>query len=353
MGAMGIWNRPILVQVLTPPAILFRCGVAIRNLLFDLGLFRSGKIPARVISVGNITVGGTGKTPLVESLVRILLETEIGPAVVIRGFGRTGKAMVVVSGKEGILASVRQSGDEPFFLARALPGVPVVVDRNRFRAGCHAVEKYRSQVIVLDDGFQHRSVWRDMDVVVFDAGQDPGNVRMLPAGPFREPLSSLKRARWIVLTGMDRCPDPEALMNRIRSCTKAGICTARHRAEEWVGLSDGSRNPPNAFASMPVLGFSGIGNTDSFIRTLEELGIRPVDFIRYRDHHWYSKEDLDRISREAGNGKVKVLVTTEKDAVRLPQDGTFPVPVHFLRISLDIVTGAEEFRRDVKALARM
>jgi tetraacyldisaccharide 4'-kinase len=151
---------------------------------------------------------------------------------------------------------------------------------------------------------------------------------------------------------MDRCPDPESLKSRIRSETRAEICIARHEPKEWVCLSDGSRRSLDGFKSIPVLGFSGIGNTDSFIRTLEELGIRPVHFMRYQDHHWYSDGDLGRIFREALDCRVKALVTTEKDAVRLPSDSDCPVPVYFLRISLEIVEGGDAFRREVKALAQ-
>jgi tetraacyldisaccharide 4'-kinase len=299
------------VTLLRLPAWIYRVAVQLRNRRYD----RPGasvKVGLPVVSVGNLTVGGTGKTPIVIWLARRLREMGRRPAVVSRGYGgRAGSGPLLVSDGGGPGCSAAECGDEPFLMAQLLGGVPVIVGSDR-AAGAELARRRGAQLVLLDDGFQHRRLARDLDIVLLDAGSPFGDHRLLPAGTLREPLSALRRADLILIT---RSPADESfaeIEQVVREHNRTvPILRAGHRP---VGFVDSSGQP----AQRPdrVMGFCGIGNPDRFRADLESMEIELLDFRPYPDHHRYSAAEIDRLrvrARELG----AVPVTTEKDLARL------------------------------------
>jgi len=304
------------------PAALYAVAVGARNRYFDRpGATKRAALP--VISVGNLTTGGTGKTPIVAWLARGLLERGRRPAVVSRGYGGTaGSGPLVVSTGVGPTCETVRCGDEPYLLARTLPGVTVVVGSDRY-AGTEAARKSGADVVVLDDGFQHRRLHRDLDLVLLDSGSPFDNGRLLPAGLLRERLRGLARADAVLITRTLRGERHPEIERAIRQHNRdVPISLAGHEPVGFVDLRGNTVAPPTR-----ALGFSGIGNPDSFRNDLRDLGIDLVDFRAFPDHHPYTAEELRRLSDDASAVGSK-LVTTEKDLVRIDwEDGNGSAPV--------------------------
>jgi tetraacyldisaccharide 4'-kinase len=291
---------------------VFGAVLRLRNRYYDRpSAVRRARIP--VISVGNLTVGGTGKTPIVAWLARRLTEAGRRPAVVSRGYGgRAGRGPRVVSRGSGPDCAADECGDEPYLLASTLPGVAVVVGHDR-PAGADAAADLGRDVVLLDDGFQHRRLARDLDIVLLDAAKPFGNGRLLPAGSLREPPSALARAGLVLVTRSGPGAVPVEIERVVRSFHRdVPILRAGHRR---VGFFDGDgrrvESPRRA-----VL-FCGIGSPEVFRRDVEADGVEVVAFEPGRDHRRYDAADLARLSARAASLGA-VLITTEKDRVRLP-----------------------------------
>ncbi|MCP3982636.1 MAG: tetraacyldisaccharide 4'-kinase [bacterium] len=293
------------------PALLFRGVVRLRNRHYDRpGATCAAALP--VVSVGNLTVGGTGKTPVVAWIAERLQERGRVPAVVSRGYGgRAGAGPLVVSDGSGPSVAAEECGDEPFLLARSLPGARVVVGSDRVRGAAEAL-RLGADVVILDDGFQHRRLRRDLDLVLVDANAPFGNGRLLPAGLLREPPSSLSRADVILATRSEADRPLDALAAEVRKHNPtAPLLRAGHRG---VGFFDAK----GAAAERPAraVAFCGIGNPDAFRGDLERAGVALAGFHAFRDHHSFSTEEIARLLREAQNEGAP-LVTTEKDRARM------------------------------------
>jgi tetraacyldisaccharide 4'-kinase len=305
-------QNPLVVNLLSIPAWLYGAAVRIRNRLYDRpGAAERVGIP--VVSVGNVTVGGTGKTPIVGWLVRRLQERGHRPAIVSRGYwGKAGEGPLVVSSGEGPQVEAEICGDEPYLLATQLPRAIVVVGSNRV-AGCRKAAELGADLVVLDDGFQHRRLARDLDVVLLDAHSPFGNYHLLPAGLLREPVSGLRRADLIVIT-RSRPGENFMVLERVirRHNTEAPVLRAGHRRAGFVD-SHGRQAPrPNR-----AVAFCGIGNPAAFITDLEAEGLEVVTWRTFRDHLNYTVEQWRELS-EIALREEAILVTTEKDMVRLP-----------------------------------
>ncbi|ANM28615.1 hypothetical protein ABI59_01750 [Acidobacteria bacterium Mor1] len=280
---------------------------------------RVTRVGVPVLSVGNLSVGGTGKTPMVCWIVRLLAERGHRPAVVSRGYrGKAGKGPLRVSDAEGIHSTAEIAGDEPYMLARMLPGVPVVVGSDRI-AGAREAIAAGADGIVLDDGFQHRRLGRDLDIVLLDANKPFGNGRVLPAGTLREPPEGLSRAGVIVLTRSEQAPSP-GLLSRIATLAPGVPClTSRHRS---AGLVDAAGREVEAPAR--ALAFCGIAQPAAFRRSLEQAGVDLVSFHDYPDHHAYRDAELEALARSCRELDVPAI-TTEKDRARMTKAmGLFP-----------------------------
>ena len=299
--------------LLWPLSLLYAAVISIRNLLYDYGIKKSFKVPCKVISVGNITVGGTGKTPTVITLARELAPKKV--CIISRGYGRTSRGPVIVSNYQSVLADVEQSGDEPRMMALALPGVPVIVDRDRVNGARLAIEKFHPDIIILDDGFQHRRLHRDVDIVTLGGERPFGNGMVLPAGPLREPLRNLKRGHVYWLNGATEVPA------QLKSMDKPVILA------DYV--TEGLYNIRGEFISKdldqtPVAAFTGLANPGNFVQTLHGMGADLKVFISYKDHYRYTQQDIIRLKALFTKHDIQWLITTDKDRVKLPVNDLDP-----------------------------
>ncbi len=322
----------------------YRGLLSTREWLYERGVLHSRTLPCPVVSVGNLTVGGTGKTPAVEMAVRTLVDLGHEPAVVSRGYGRRSKGIQIVADAASIRLDAEDAGDEPFLLARRLPGVPVVVGANRYEAGRTAVERFGVTAIVLDDGLQHRTLVKNLEIVMARAADPWGNRRLLPRGPLREPVSKLARAHLVVVTGAVTPADgPEVVAAVARYAPSVPVLSAQHAPTECWESGTMRAVPLDVLARMRLLGFAGIASPGGFRRTLEETGATVADFVGFMDHHWYRRDDLARLDRRAAELGVDGLVTTEKDWVRLRRLPPSKRPLYVLSVLLVLTTGEAEW----------
>lgn len=332
-------------RVMTLMEAGYRGLLGAREWLYRRGALRSRGVSPVVVSVGNLTVGGTGKTPATELAALTLSALGRRPAIVSRGYRRRSRGVQVVADSASIRLEPEDAGDEPFLLARRLPGVPVVVGSNRYEAARLAVERFGVSAIVLDDGFQHRTLRKDLEIVMVRAAVPWGNGRLLPGGPLREPLAALARADLIVATGAQGARDTEAVRASVeRHAPRVPVLGAAYVPAECWRAGHMEAVPLARLSGLRLLAFAGIASPASFAQTLHDLGARLEGFVAFADHHWYSRPDLRRLAERAQALGVEGLVTTEKDWVRLRALPLPACPLYVLSIKLDLVSGDAEWR---------
>ena len=355
-------NQPFpmraLLAFLKALSFLFAFVVSVRYLLYKSGILRRYPLGIQVISIGNVTAGGTGKTPVTELFARTLAAKGRKVAILSRGYRRKEASwwqrmftqvidppLVVSDGKRVRLDSA-VGGDEPYMLASNLPGVAVVVDRDRVKAGRYAIKRLGCDTIILDDGFQYQRLKHSVEVVLVDATNPFGNGNMLPRGILREPVRHLKRADLIFLT---KCRgDVSETIAEIRKYNKkAEIVKCSHSPKVLKDVWSREEFPLSWLEGKTVCTLSGIASPKGFENSLRHLGAKVVWCERYADHHRYDpSEILYALNRTADMGS-DALVTTEKDAVRFPRFETVPVKCLYLRIAIDILDGVESFKKMV------
>jgi tetraacyldisaccharide 4'-kinase len=334
-----------IAAALTALSVGYRVGLAARERAYGWGLLRTGRLPCPVISVGNITLGGSGKTPAVELAALALRELGASPAVVSRGYGRQSRGVAVVADRDGVKLDARVAGDEPRLLAERLPGIPVVVGENRFEAGQTAVERCGATAVVLDDGFQNRTVSKDLEILALNGRTPWGNGRLFPRGGLREPLSALARAALVIITNATDA-DADAATRRVRRHNeRAPVIRASYIVTEAREMRSGSRVETKALAGRRLLGFCGLASPASFAVTLAGLGIRSAQMMVFPDHHWYTAADLDELTQQARAIGAEGLVTTEKDWVRLRALEPPRWPLWVLPVRLAVETGHDDWLR--------
>ncbi len=309
----------------------YQGAVAARNRLYDRGILRQERLPCPVISVGNLTVGGTGKTPTVILIARMLRGEGRRPAVLSRGYGGAARSPVnTASDGKQVLMGWRDAGDEPILIAKAVPGVPVLTGPERIRTGRAAIEQYGADVLILDDAFQHRALFRDLDIVILDATRPLGNSSLLPQGPLREPQEALWRAHLLIRTGD---PETEGPLPHAPSLPSfRGV----HRPRELVKAATGHPLPLAELYGKKVCAFAGIAHPEAFRRSLAVLGAEIVSYRDFPDHHPYRTSDLEALRRLAGDSAADRIVTTEKDGIRLADFPDFLEELSLLRIGMEI-----------------
>jgi len=352
-GDRGV-GATLLRGLLTPLAWLHQAGLEAYLLPYRTGIRERYRLPLPVIAIGNLTSGGTGKTPMVALVAGHLRDAGRRVVVLSRGHGGSGEAgrsPRVISDGERVLLTPAEAGDEPVLLANLLPGVPVVIGRDRRRSGRLAVEQFAPDVIVLDDALQYWQLHRDLDIVLLDARRPFDNGHVLPRGLLREPPSHLARAGIVVLTRADRVPSGElaATMEVIRGLAPhADTFTATHAPLGWVRAFDDAPLPLDALVNKEVFAFSGIADGEAFARTVSSLGVRIAARHDFGNHHIYSPDEVERLGRGS-----EVAVTTEKDMVKVrplwPEDAP---PLYALRIGMRLNEAARFFARIARCIPR-
>jgi len=351
----------LLLAFLKGISVIFLFVVSLRYFLYGIGLVRRFPLGVQVISIGNVTAGGTGKTPVTEIFARTLAAEGRKVAILSRGYRRKEAPWwqrmftqvidppLVVSDGKHVLLDAATGGDEPYMLASNLPGVAVVVDRNRVKAGRYAVKRLGCNTIILDDGFQYQKLKHSIEVVLVDSTNPFGNGNMLPRGILREPARNLKRADIIFLT---KCRgDVSKVKDEIRRYNKsADIVECNHTPRVLKDVWSREEYPLSWLAGKTLCTLSGIASPKGFENSLRHLGAKVVWCERYADHHRYdSSEVLYALNRTADMG-ADALVTTEKDAVRFPRFETSPVKCLYLRIAIEILAGGDNFTQIINRI---
>jgi tetraacyldisaccharide 4'-kinase len=324
-----------LMRVAEAPYTL---AVALRNRRYDRGRAAVHHVGVPVISVGNLTLGGTGKTPLVKWLARRLLDFGASVALVSRGYG----------------AAAGEPNDEARELAQALPEVPHVQNRDRVAAARVAIERFHPNILLLDDGFQHRRLARDLDIVLLDALEPFGFNHVFPRGTLREPLAGLARARVVCLSRADAVADAEreAIRRRVAELApKAVWCELAHVACGLIN-SQGATQPLECLAGIRVVAFCGIGNPAGFRHTLATTGCEIADWREFPDHHTFTPIELESLCDMARACDAQLVVCTHKDLVKAPREKLGEVPLWAVTIEMRFLSGQDALEQILERIAR-
>lgn len=312
-------------------SLFYEAAIRTRNVGFDTGLLRTHRAAVPVVSVGNLTAGGTGKTPMVAAVADWFTARGIQPVILSRGY------RAVETG----------ANDEKRVLDQLCPTVPHLQNANRFESAQRACRDHGAHVLILDDGFQHRRLARDLDIVLLDALDPWGTGRLLPRGLLREPLNSLRRADLIVLTRADLCSSQEKrrILERVTAWAPTTALAEVTFAPADLLSASGSRTPIDSMSSQPVAAFCGIGNPEGFKRTFlaAGFGVDTDAFRVFPDHHHYSAADLDDLAAWAARSGARALITTQKDLVKIPRLSLNARPLWALTIRARFLAGQEQF----------
>ena len=354
--------------LLIPLSWLYTASIQLRNILYTHGVFKARRLPCRVISVGNIVAGGTGKTPAVIAIAKHLQREGMRVAILLRGYKRRAREKVtIVSDGEKMCAAPIESGDEADMMARHLSGVPILVGKCRYLAGQVAVERFKVDVLLLDDGFQHRQLARDVDILTIPATHPFGSPeKLLPAGTLREPPAALQRADLILLTHADT-PDVSAHIKKLVKplAPNASVLESIHQPTHLYPLA--ISNQPSAISTKPslptaeirdpkaiptdmkelkgkrILAVCGIGNPDAFVATLMRCSVASVELLAFPDHHVYTETDKQRIDTAFQEAGADLIVTTQKDEQKLARFAdNWNLPIVVLAVALVITEGDEK-----------
>ncbi len=359
----------LLKKSLLVLSYLFSGLVQIRYLLYKNRILKPQPLGCRVIIVGNLTVGGTGKTPVVEMLAKALRDKGRNVAVLSRGYKSKPEPLLkklwrllthgeapppkVVSDGQTIFLDSEEAGDEPYMLARNLPGIKVIVDKNRVKGGYYAIKKYKVDTLILDDGFQYLPLKGWMNILLIDKTNPFGNKNLLPRGILREPIKHLKRASYIFITKSDGIEDPKLLSSIQEYQPNLKLIECRHYPTLFKALDGSHTLPLSALRQKPIAVLSGIASPKSFEAFLEEKGAQLVHKQQFTDHHRFTDYELEAFVHNALEAKAEYLLLTEKDAVRLPKYWVPPLPAYYLRIEIDILKGQEIFEGLVQKVIEM
>ena len=361
------WPTRFLLWILKRISAIYKFVVQTRLFLYETGIYRRFPLGVQIISVGNVTVGGTGKTPLVEKLARELQEKGRHVAILSRGYRKkektfgeklkekfSGKGHTpprIVSDGKNLLLDSEMSGDEPYMLATNLNDVVVLVDKDRVKSGRYAVKHFGCDTLILDDGFQYQKLKHRLDLVLVDRTNPFGNGNVLPRGILREPAKNIKRAKFICITKAPKGTDTTTLRKRIRELnSEAGIMECNHEPTTLVEAFTRIAHPLTDLQGKKIIALSGIASPLSFENSLEALGATIIKRKRYADHHRFSQQEIIDIVLEAKEAGADAIITTEKDAVRMTRIDKCSVPVYFVRIEVCFSAGIDEFNRCINEI---
>jgi tetraacyldisaccharide 4'-kinase len=345
----------------------YGAAIKTRRFLYNVRILRDSTLGVQVIAVGNLTVGGTGKTPVVEKFASALRDQGRSVAILSRGYRSKPQPLHkwflnkilfredttpprVVSDGKSLLLDSEMAGDEPYMLASNLKDVIVLVDKDRVKSGRYAIEKYGCDTLLLDDGFQYWKLkGRRHDVVLVDRQSPFGNERLLPRGTLREPPSHLARAQWVFITKSDG--KTEDLRRRIAEINPgAGIIECIHHPLYLEDVFTGNRIGLEFFKGRKVSALSGIAQPESFEESLVQLGAELVYSRKFADHHRFTQLEVIKVINRSKKKLAEAIVTTQKDAVRFPKIDRRDLPIYFMRVEIKILSGAEDFQDCVRKI---
>ncbi len=354
------WPARLTSAVFLGLSKVYELGVQARLYLWHHRIFRDHTLGCQVVSIGNLSVGGTGKTPVVEVFARALQQRGRRVAILSRGYKSTPRplwqrvvakvtfredriAPKIVSDGRSLLLDSAQAGDEPYMLASNLKDVVVLVDKDRVKSGRYAISKFGCDTLLLDDGFQYLALKSRLDICLIDRNNPFGNHYLLPRGTLREPIANLKRAHYIFIT-KSSVLGAKKLRKAIRQFNeKAEIIECAHQPLYLQDVFTSERHPLETLQGLQVAAISGIAVPESFEDGLRGLGANVIYAKRYADHHRYSQQEIiNMINRSLKRG-AGVILTTEKDAVRFPKIDRRDIPIYYLRVEIRIISGAKDF----------
>jgi tetraacyldisaccharide 4'-kinase len=334
-------NDSGLAKFLLEISKLYGIATTFRLNLYRKNIIRTHRLPCKVISIGNITLGGTGKTPMTLYLADLIKGMGFNPVIVCRGYkGEYEHSVQMVTDGTTIFMGPEKTGDEPYLMATKLSGIPIFIGKNRYVSAMKAWESFRPDVIILDDAFQHIRLYRNLNLLLLDASKPCGNGYIFPRGILREPLDQVDRADAVVITRVEPdCPENEFFKdNRIISVKPVFRC--RHMPDKISLMnSEGLWEKCNSenLRYEKCLAFAGIAKNEDFMRILKELGFQPVDLVEFQDHHQFSGHDVESILKRAQKNQVKFLITTEKDRVKLPKIMFNSVKIYSIGIKISFI----------------
>ena len=297
-------------------SFVYRGLIALRIFFYEIQIFSTRSLKCKIISIGNITVGGSGKTPTVEYLSKVLQSKGLKVGIISRGYKRKSKSTIVVTDGKEKPESWEHVGDEPFLLAHKLKNIPVVVGSSRYEAGLIMIEKFQPDVILLDDGFQHLSLNRDLDIVLVNSKDIRSDHKLIPSGRLREPISNLDRADIIIITKSNIHKPSNYLRNKIENFNRP-IIYNEIQIEDLLQYKNNEINKLEKIANKKVYLFSALGDNESFKKIMDNTDAEIVGHSKYLDHHHYTLDDLKDIEQKAIKGNAEFLITTEKDLVKI------------------------------------
>jgi tetraacyldisaccharide 4'-kinase len=353
-------------------SLLYKNLVKLRLFLYRNRILRERNLGCLVVSIGNLTVGGTGKTPVVEKFARSLQDGGRKVAILSRGYKsvkpplseRIAARMAgrqpeidpprVVSDGRRLLLDSKTAGDEPYMLASNLQDVVVITDKDRVKSGLHAIKRFNVDTLILDDGLQYLRLRHRLDIVLIDRYQPFGNEFLLPRGTLREPPKNLKRATYIFITKCTGEPgENDALKERIRLYNRtAEIIECTHQPKYLENVETREQTPLEKLRGLEIGAVSGIAVPESFEGGLERLGAKILIRRQFTDHHRYTEQEIITFINDCRDAAVKGIVTTEKDSVRFPRLPRFAVPMYFLRVEIGILSNEESFTECIDRICR-
>ncbi|QSH42596.1 tetraacyldisaccharide 4'-kinase [Lentisphaerota bacterium] len=351
-----------MILILFIASRFYRMAVQFRIWLYDKRVVRNRAIGCLVVSIGNLSCGGTGKTPVVEVFAKSLCQHGRKVAVLSRGYRSKERSFMtkliqkfsskkmevppkIVSDGKNLLLNSEYAGDEPYMLASNLKNVAVIVDKDRVKSGLYAIDEFGTDTLILDDGFQYLSLKPHINIVLVDSTDPFGNHHVLPRGILREPIKNLRRADYIFLTKSDGGNHLKHLKSFLRRHNRrAEIIECCHKPLYLEKVyQHGEQENLEFLKDKRVAAISAIARPESFESFLEELGSNLVHRTHYADHHRFTQQEIIDFVNNAKNAEAEIIVTTEKDAVRMPRLDRRDVPMYFLRVEIDILSGQESF----------
>jgi tetraacyldisaccharide 4'-kinase len=331
--------------LLTILSFIYGLGVRLRLVAYRIGALKTRSLSACILSIGNMTVGGTGKTPFVAMLAGWADRRGSKAAILSRGYkGKRTTDSIVVSDGTRVLASVDEVGDESLLLAKKLSSIPVLVSKKRCAAGDLAIRRFGSEILLLDDGYQHLSLHRDLNILLIDAKREFGNGFLLPRGPLREPLEEIRRSDLIVITKCTTDCTGDSLDSLLqRKFPGKPVYRSRHLPDQIVFPVSGETYSPEFVASKKLVAFTGLAHPGDFLEMLESLGAQVAHFEAFPDHHLFSQHEFKNlVSRKKALG-ADFLLTTEKDWVRIDGRVKVDVDIAVLKIRVGLLSDSDAF----------